>query len=248
MISVSIIVKDEEDNIERCLKSIYNWADEIIVVDSGSTDNTLKICKKYNCKIHKTHWLGFGKTKQLGVDLTENDWILSIDADEEISNQLKKEIKDIIASNQFNGAYIKRISYYLSRQIKYSGWQNDFPLRLFNKRFGNFDNATVHESVVLHKSKTLKICEPIYHYPYKTIHEHISKVNLYTTLSAEKLFIRSKKTSLFFAVLSGITKFIKMYLFKKGFLDGKEGLVLAILSSYSSFLKYVKLWSMWREK
>jgi len=248
MISVSIIVKDEEDNIERCLKSIYNWADEIIVVDSGSTDNTLKICKKYNCKIHKTHWLGFGKTKQLGVNLTENDWILSIDADEEISNQLKKEIKDIIVSNKFNGAYIKRISYYLGRQIKYSGWQNDYPLRLFNKRYGNFDDATVHESVVLNKSKTLKISEPIYHYPYKTLHEHISKINLYTTLSAETLFIRSKKTPLFFAVLSGITKFIKMYFFKKGFLDGKEGIVLAILSSYSSLLKYMKLWSMWRKK
>lgn len=247
MISVSIITKNEELNIQRCLESV-KWADEIIVVDSGSTDRTLDICRSYNCKIIKTEWLGFGQTKQIGVREASNDWVLSIDADEAVSSSLKEQILLSIQSSKFYAFNIKRISYYLKKRIKYSGWQTDYPLRLFNKQYGNFNDASVHESVIMNKSDTSTIQAPLYHYPYQSINSHIDKINLYTQLGAEKLFKQGKKRSLVYALLSGIVKFFKMYLLKKGFLDGKEGFVLAILSGFSSTLKYVKLWSLWRVK
>jgi glycosyltransferase involved in cell wall biosynthesis len=246
-ISASIITKNEESNIERCLESI-KWVDEIIVVDSGSTDTTLAICQTYNCKIIETEWLGFGLTKQIGVNAATNDWVLSIDADEEVTNKLKNKILELIQSTTFHAFDIKRVSYYLKKRIKYSGWQTDYPLRLFNKKYGNFNNASVHESVIMDSKNTSTIQELMYHYPYQSINGHISKINLYTQLGAEKLFDKGKKTTLIYAVLSGIIKFIKMYVVKKGFLDGKEGFILAVLSGFSSTLKYFKLWSLWRTK
>ena len=246
-ISVSIITKNEESNIKRCLNSV-KWVDEIIVVDSGSTDGTLEICKNYHCKIIETEWLGFGRTKQIGVNAATNDWVLSIDADEEVSDKLKDKILELVQSTQFHAFNIKRVSYYLKKRIQYSGWQTDYPLRLFNKKYGNFNDASVHESVVIDGENTSTIQALLYHYPYQSISSHISKINLYTQLGAQKLFDKGKGTTLIYAVLSGIVKFIKMYLIKKGFLDGKEGLILAILSGFSSTLKYFKLWSLWKAK
>ncbi len=246
-ISISIITKNEESNIERCLKSV-SWADEIIVVDSGSTDKTLEICQTYHCKIIETEWLGFGLTKQIGVNAASNDWVLSIDADEEVTSELKNNILELTQSTKFHAFNIKRVSYYLKKRIKYSGWQTDYPLRFFHKQYGNFNDASVHESVVMDNNNTSTIQALLYHYPYQSISSHISKINLYTQLGAEKLFDKGKKTTLIYAVLSGIVKFIKMYLIKKGFLDGKEGFILAVLSGFSSTLKYFKLWSLWRVK
>ena len=151
MLSVSIITKNEEDNIERCLDSV-KWANEIIIVDSGSTDHTLEICKSYNCKIIETEWLGFGLTKQIGVNAATNNWILSIDADEEVTSELKNKILELVQSTTFHAFNIKRVSYYLKKRIQYSGWQTDRPLRLFNKQYGNFNDASVHESVVINSN------------------------------------------------------------------------------------------------
>ncbi len=247
MITVSIITKNEESNIKRCLESV-KWADEIIVVDSGSTDKTLEICQIYHCKIIETEWLGFGLTKQIGVNAATNDWILSIDADEEVTEGLKVKILEIVKSTTYHAFNIKRVSYYLKKRIKCSGWQTDYPLRLFNKQYGNFNDESVHESVIMDSENISTIHELLYHYPYQSISSHIGKINLYTQLGADKLFDKGKKVTLIYALLSGIVKFIKMYLIKRGFLDGKEGFVLAVLSGFSSTLKYFKLWSLWRVK
>jgi glycosyltransferase involved in cell wall biosynthesis len=213
-ISVSIITKNEESNIERCLESI-KWADEVIVVDSGSTDKTLEICQTYRCKIIETEWLGFGSTKQIGVNAASNVWVLSIDADEEVTSELKNKILELTRLTQFHAFKIKRVSYYLKKRIKYSGWQTDYPLRLFNKQYGNFNDASVHESVVMDSNNISTIQALLYHYPYQSISSHIGKINLYTQLGAEKLFNKGKKASLIYAILSGVVKFTKMYLIKK---------------------------------
>jgi len=247
MISVSIIAKNEEHNIDRCLQSVQ-WADEIIVVDSGSTDQTLEICKTHNCIIIKTPWLGFGKTKQIGINAAQNDWVFSIDADEEVSKELQSNILSIVKRAEHQAFDIKRISYYLKKQINHSGWQTDYPLRLFNKQYGNFNDAIVHEAVIMQDRSLSRIEMPIYHHPFPDINTHIKKINHYAQLGAQILFKNGKNTSLSYAIFSGIVKFIKMYLIKRGFLDGKEGLVLAILSGFSSTLKYLKLWSLWRTK
>lgn len=247
MISVSIITKNEEKNIEACLQSVQ-WADEIIVVDSGSTDRTLEICESYHCQIIETPWLGFGKTKQIGVNAASHNWVLSLDADERVSDELREHIVSLVSSTSYQAFHIKRNSYYLGKQIKYSGWQTDCPLRLFDKRYGNFDDATVHESVSLTSGQKSQIESTISHYPFPDIDTHIKKINHYSRLGAQALFDQGKNTSLIYALFSGLIKFIKTYVIKLGFLDGARGFVLALLSGFNSTLKYLKLWSLRRAK
>ncbi len=239
-LSVTIITKDEEHNIERCLKSVQ-WANEIVVVDNGSTDSTPDICRKYNCKVVESSWLGFGLTKKLAVDYASHDWIFSIDSDEEVSELLKNRILSILKNPQYNGYRIKRISYYLGKQIRYCGWDRDYPLRLFNCKFGNFNDKIVHESIKL-SGEVGKIEEPMYHYTYPTIHYHVEKMNRYTKLGAEHLMDKKKSSSIIQALLRGLTKFIKMYFLQKGFLDGRIGFVLCYNSAFGVYLKYLKLW------
>jgi len=241
-ISACIITKNEEENIERCLLSL-DWVDEIIIVDSGSEDSTKEICKKYQCRFFETKWLGFGKTKKFAVSKSTNNWILSIDADEEISIELKYKIQAFLKSPVLSGVYIKRISYYLGNQIRFCGWQNDYPLRIFDKRKANFNENLVHESVVIEEGNTSKFKEPIFHHPYKNINEHLKKINFYTELSAQSLSQSGKRSNPIYAISSALVKFIKMYVIKLGFLDGLNGLTLSIISSYSSLIKYLKLWS-----
>lgn len=238
-ISAVIITNNEANNIERCLKSL-SWVDEIVVVDSYSKDNTVEICNRYNCKVIQTEWNGFGNTKKFAVDNASNDWIFSIDADEEVTDELKVRILDVLKEPKYNGFNIKRKSYYLGKEIKYCGWNNDFPLRLFNKNYGNFNSKEVHESVLLNGSK-LKIYEPLLHYTYPTISLHISKMNRYTDLSLKEID-NDKNYSILISILLGVNKFLKMYILQKGFLDGKAGLVLSLNSAFGIYLKYIKVW------
>lgn len=236
-ISATIITLNEEVNIERCLKSL-DWVNEIVIVDSGSTDHTIAICEKYNCKIIIAEWKGFGKTKKNAVDAASNDWIFSIDADEEVTNDLKNKILSILEDPKFEGYKIKRTSYYLGARIKYCGWDRDFPVRLFNRKNGNFNDKEVHESVIINGQKG-KVNESLLHYTYPTISSHISKMNRYTDLS---LLQQKKHYSIFSAIIFGINKFFNMYFLQKGFLDGKVGFLLCLNSSYGVFLKYIKTW------
>ena len=142
-VTAAIITKNEENNIERCLKSL-DWVDEILVLDSGSTDKTLEICAKYKTKIVETEWLGFGRTKKAAVETASNNWVLSIDADEEVSKELQIRIKEILKQPIMNGYKIKRHSYFLGKRIKYCGWSSDYPVRLFDRTKGNFNNREVH--------------------------------------------------------------------------------------------------------
>lgn len=245
-ISVVIIAKNETANIERCLKSVQ-WADEIVVVDSGSTDGTLEICRKYGCRVIHSEWLGFGKFKQLAVNSAGNDWIFSIDADEEVTPDLMTRIKEKVENpGGCNGFRVKRKSFYLGKLINYSGWQRDYQLRLFNRRFGNFNDKTVHESVQL-SGKIGKIEEYMLHYTYPTISSHLQKMDRYTTLGAEGVSAKGKRSSIFGAIIRALNKFIKMYLLQRGILDGKAGFLLSLNSAFGVYLKYVKLWELNRK-
>jgi len=241
MISACIITKNEELNIESCLKSL-DWVSEIIIVDSGSSDRTIELCETYGCNIVRSEWLGFGKTKQLAVNSASNDWIFSIDADEQVSPELKLNIIDILKEPQYKGYRIKRKSTYLGKGINYCGWQDDYPVRLFNKQYGNFDSNEIHEKVFLPDFSLGLINDPILHHPYKNLSQHIEKINLYSELGAKKLKNQRQKFSLIYCFAAGIVKFIKMYFVKKGFLDGRIGLILCSLSAYGVFVKYLKLW------
>jgi len=246
-VSACIITKNEEKNISRCLNSL-KWANEIIVVDSGSTDKTVEICKQYGCKVHLTEWLGYGSTKKLAVNFASNDWIFSIDADEEVSKELSTKIQKMMNSPKNDGYFVKRKSFYLKKMIHFSGWQNDYPLRLFNKKRGNFNNALVHESVEIPSNNLCFIEEVIFHYPYQSIDDHINKINLYSSIGAQSLFTNKKRINYLFPFLNCFYKFIKMYFLKLGILDGKEGLILAYYSAYGDYLKYSKLWKLQQKK
>ena len=240
-LSVTIITKNEEENIERCLRSI-KWADEIIVVDSGSTDNTIAICNNYKCKVYSINWLGFGKTKQYAVDRTSNEWVFSIDADEEVTPELKSSILEVLQKNpQTAGFRTSRRSFYVDKWIKYSGWKKDAPLRLFRKSKGGFNKKEVHESIEVN-GKISSLKGKMLHYTYPTIASHIEKMNRYAELNISKQYKPGKRYSVLGAIIRGKWKFTKMYFFQGGFLDGRTGFILAVNSAFGVYLKYIKLW------
>ncbi len=241
-ISAVIITKNEEQNIERCLKSLQ-WADEIVVVDSGSTDRTIEICEQYNCKIVETEWLGYGKTKQLAVNSATYNWILSIDSDEQVASDSVSVIKKTLRNPSHNAYKVQIKSFYLGKLIKHSGWANEFKLRIFNKTAGNYNNSEVHETVLIDGEKP-KLNVVFYHYTYPTLEKHIEKLNRYSTLQAEELYKNGKRYSIFLIPIFALNKFFSGYFLKLGFLDGKEGFLLAAVSSFGVFVKYAKLWKL----
>ncbi|MCA9733637.1 MAG: glycosyltransferase family 2 protein [Deferribacteres bacterium] len=242
-ISCVLITKNEAKNIARCLESV-KWMDEIVVVDSESTDRTLEICKEFDCKIDRHEWMGFGKTKAYAVSLAENDWIFSIDGDEAMTPELRKTIENLLQSDERKaGYYIKRRTYYLDRLIRFSGWNRDYPLRFFNRTFGTFNEKEVHESVRINEQKE-HIEEFLLHYSYPNISSHLQKIDRYSTLGAQQLYDKGKSVSFFSAILRGKMRFIKMYFLQCGILDGPEGFILALISAFGVTMKYLKLWKM----
>ncbi len=199
-VSAVIITKNNENIITNCLNSLH-WADEIVIVDSGSTDKTLAICETFNCKIIKSPWLGFGKTKQLAVKNASHNWIFSIDSDEVCSEEFNKDIRKTLSSPQHDGYHIKRRTFYLNKPIRFCGWQNDYPLRLFRKDKGDFNDRSIHEYVELKGSKG-KIMALLYHHSFPTISSHLQKMNHYTDLGALEAYGKGKKSSPLSAVFN----------------------------------------------
>ncbi|MGQ1945598.1 glycosyltransferase family 2 protein [Geofilum sp. OHC36d9] len=242
-LSVVIITKNNESIIEKCLQSVA-WADEIVVIDSGSTDNTIGICNKYKCKVIKSDWLGFGRTKQLAVEHASHNWIFSIDSDEVCTKKLKEEIIQIINNeNVVSGYRIKRQTYYLDKPIRYCGWQNDYPLRLFRRDKGTFNSNEIHEFVEL-EGEIKTIPSLLLHYSFPTISSHFEKMNKYSSLSAKVSFEKNKQSSLLSALLKGSFKFFKMYILQLGFMDGMTGLILSKNSAFGVYMKYIKIYEL----
>ncbi|MDP3024607.1 MAG: glycosyltransferase family 2 protein [candidate division Zixibacteria bacterium] len=242
-ISAIVITYNEEKNIQRCLESL-SWADEIVVVDSFSQDRTKDIASSFTDKIFDLGWQGFGKQKEIARTKASYDWVLSVDADEVVSEKLKEEIKSVINKNDsLDGYYIPRLSNFLGRWIKHSGWYPDYVLRLFRKDKARFDDSPVHEKLIL-DGKAGFLRNEIRHYTDPDISHYLSKMDKYTTLSAQKLLAEGKSATLFDLLLRPVAIFFKMYLFKSGFLDGWQGFLLACFSSFHVFVKYAKLWHL----
>jgi lipopolysaccharide heptosyltransferase II len=236
-ISAVVITFNEEKNIDRCLKSL-DFLDEIIVVDSQSSDNTLKIALKYTKKIFTKKFTGFSETKQFGVDKASGEWILVIDADEEVSVNLKKKLLQIAnEDNSSDGYYVKRETFFLGRKIRHCGWGNDYQLRFFKKQKGKYDGKIVHESIKVN-GQTDRIKAPLFHYSYPDSKTYFEKMNRYTSLQA----VQNKKKFLYFKLFfNPFFKFFKMYFLKFGFLDGMQGFILSLYSGFSEFIKFAKM-------
>jgi glycosyltransferase involved in cell wall biosynthesis len=238
-LSVVIITKNEQNNIQRCMDSVA-WADEIIVYDSGSTDATVEIAKKLGGKVTVGEWMGFGPTKKHATLLANNDWILSLDADEEVSHELKKEIQGKMSGLRPEVGYrLPRLSNYLGRWIYYGGWYPDYQLRLFNREHSQWSDDYIHEKV---KSKyTEKLSNNLNHYVFKNISHQVETNNRYSTLQAIEMKNKGKTFSWFHFFTKPTVKFLECYLLKLGFLDGWVGYLIARNAAYSVFLKWAKL-------
>lgn len=248
-LSAAIMTFNEEKNLDRTLKALEDICDEIVIVDSESTDRTEEICKKYGAKFIKQKWLGYGRQRNVAIENCSGRWILAVDADEELSPELRDRIKNIIESDDTSKKVfeINRLSVCFGKKIKYGGWGTSYAVRLFLKGAGKFNDNTVHESFVTDEM-IYKIKEDIYHHSYLTLEDYFSKFNRYTTEGALEYYKKGKKASVFQIVFNPLYKFIRMYIFRLGFLDGVEGFLLASTSSLYSMVKYFKLREIYRNK
>lgn len=243
-LSAVIITKNEEANIERCLRSL-NWIEDVVVYDSGSVDQTLVIAKKMGAKVFEGEWKGYGPTKIIATGLAKNDWILSVDADEEVSPQLCEEIQNRITSKNLKpevGYQIPRLSFYLKKWIHHGGWFPDYQLRLFHRQHSMWNANTIHEKVESRHQE--KLANNLNHYVFKNISHQIFTNDRYSTLQAQKMFEQTKKFSWFHMLTKPTVKFLECYILKLGFLDGWPGYVIARNAAHSVFLKWNKLYEL----
>ncbi len=246
-ISVVIITYNEEKNIERCLKSVESVADEIVVVDSFSTDKTKSICQKYNVVFVENEFLGFSEQKNYANSLTKNQYIVSIDADEEISEELQKSILEIKENFTFDSYNISRLTNYCGKWIKYGSWNPDNKIRIWDKEKGKW-KGKIHETVFLNENSTVgKLKGKLNHYTYNSIEEHLKQLDKFTTITAEDFFERGKRASFIKLYMSPIANFIKGFFIKKAFLDGFYGIVITTLNSFAAFIRYAKLRKLIRD-
>jgi glycosyltransferase involved in cell wall biosynthesis len=241
-LSVVIITLNEERNIERCIRSVEGLTDDIVVVDSGSTDLTESICKSLGVNFHTHKWLGYAETKNYANSLAQNRLILSLDADEALSDELKESIKKVLANQKSQAYSMNRLTNYCGKWIKHGGWYPDRKIRLFNYDEGLWGGTLIHEAIKLKNGSPVEQLKgDILHYSYHTISDHVAQANRFTDLTALKAFEENKKGSLIKIIFSPIVKFKKDYIFRAGFLDGYFGFVISVISAFATFMKYVKL-------
>jgi glycosyltransferase involved in cell wall biosynthesis len=244
-ISVIVITKDEEKNISDCLKSV-EWADEIIVVDAESTDRTIELAKKYTDKIFIRKWEGYVPQKKYALSLASNEWVLSVDADERITTELKNEILNI-SSGTFDGYKIRRKNFLLNKEITSCGWGNDYQLRLFKKEKTNLTERLVHEGFTV-DGKIGMLKNPMLHYTFSSFTDYFNKINYYTSLKAEELFKQKRKINGWTIFSHTVSAFFLFFINKRGFRDGVRGLIISLLHSVSTMLNYIKLWELQNKK
>jgi glycosyltransferase involved in cell wall biosynthesis len=247
-LSIVIITLNEERNIGRCLQSIRFSRklfprQEVIVVDAQSSDPTASIARKLGAKVYLRPWKGYSDQKNWALAKCKGDWFLSLDADEELTPQLIKEIEAKILETPegIDGYFIKRRAFFLGKWIRHCGWWPDAQLRLIKRGTGKFTDELVHEGLEV-KGKTLQFDEPMNHYTYDSIRQYIEKMNRYSDLALFDLKPKKKKFWQFYVLIAPFLTFIRMYISRKGFLDGWHGLVVCGLSTFHDFCKYAKLW------
>jgi glycosyltransferase involved in cell wall biosynthesis len=237
-LSVIIITKNEALNIRECLESV-KWADEIIVVDSGSTDNTVAICHEYTAHIYSHDWPGFGVQKNRALSYATGEWVLSLDADERVTPELHAEIVAAINNGSLDGYEIPRLSSFCGRYMHHSGWYPDYVNRLFRRGQGRFTDDLVHERVII--SGILgRLKHNLLHESFRDLAQLLGKMNHYSSAGAEMMTQKRRDASLSQAIFHGLWAFIRSYFLRAGFLDGREGFMLAVSTAEGTYYRYVK--------
>jgi glycosyltransferase involved in cell wall biosynthesis len=247
-LSVILITRNEEANLDDCLASLEGIAQQIVVVDTNSVDRTLEIAQKYGATIAQpSDWPGFGPQKNRALDLATGDWVLSLDADERLTPALRSEIVTAVHhSAQINCFAIPRLSWYCGRFIRHSGWSPDYVDRLFKRGTARFSDDLVHERLIPNGA-VAKLENPMLHYSFMNYSQVLQKLDRYSTASAEQAFAQGKTSSPLKAVLHGVWAFIRTYIIRAGFLDGGQGFTLAISNGQGTYYRYIKLWHLHQE-
>jgi glycosyltransferase involved in cell wall biosynthesis len=245
-ISVVVITYNEERRLEAALKSVANIASEIVVVDRYS-DDTVKVAKKYTDLVFQRKWTNFADQKNFGNGKTSFPWILSLDADERISPELKEEILQLKEGEpDCSGFSMPRQTFYLGRWICHGGWYPDRKIRLFRKSSARWEGEYVHESLVI-DGKVNPLTGSIHHFTYRNIGDHLQRINAFSDLGAQKLYARQKKCRWYHLAVVPFLNFLKSYFWRAGFMDGFAGFVVATLHGYSVFIRYAKLKEIWKK-
>lgn len=244
-LALVVITQNAQEHIERCIRSVP-FASEVVVVDSGSQDETVAIAERLGARVIHQQWMGFGRQKRIAVSHSRYDWILSLDADEALSPELAAYLERWLSETveDIRAAYrLPRLSYYLGRWIRHGGWYPDWQVRLFDRRHAQWSADSVHEHVEADKIGTMDSGD-ILHWVFKDLTHQVATNNRYSSLGAQVLFERGRTKSLFHLVTKPWVKFFETYIWKRGFLDGVPGFIIAVGAAYSVFLKWSKLWEM----
>ena len=244
MVSAIVVCFNEERNIGACLDSL-RWCDEIVVVDSFSTDRTVEICRQYTERVVQRQWTGYRDQKAFAHSLATKDWVLLVDSDERVSPELRDEIKASLLS--YDGTYagfsVPRLVFYLGRWWWRGGWYPDYDVRLFRRDRATWGGTDPHEKILVN-GKVRRLRNPLYHFSYQDIEDHVQRINRFTSISSRELFQEQKRWRLRDALLRPPFRFFRSYILDRGFLEGFAGFYVALTTAVYVFLKYAKLWEL----
>jgi glycosyltransferase involved in cell wall biosynthesis len=246
-LSVTIITLNEERNIARCLESLKDVADEIVVVDSFSSDRTKEICLFHGVKFIENKWPGYAKQKNFAHQNVSNDLVLSLDADESLSPELYASIKEMKKDPADNLYMFRRLTNYCGKWIRHCGWYPDKKLRIYNRNECHWE-GNVHEELIYPEGKKIVLLDgDCRHYSFYSISEHRKQSDNFTTLAAQKAFEKGERSNLFLILFAPVFKFVQSYFIKLGILDGYYGFIVCRISAHATFMKYVKLRRLWKK-
>jgi glycosyltransferase involved in cell wall biosynthesis len=244
-LAVTTITRNEAANLARCLESVA-WAQEIVVLDAESTDRTTEIARRFTSKVFVRRWPGFAAQKNFALTHVTQPWVLSLDADEEVSPELRADIEGVLAADgPLDGYFVPRKNFFLGRWIRHGRWFPDYQLRLFRRGRGAFRPVSVHEGLAV-EGRVGYLKAPLLHQSYRGIDDFVERANRYSSLAAQDLVQHERRISAVHLLARPLARFCSMYLVHRGFLDGRHGLLLASLYSYYVFLRYAKAWELGR--
>jgi glycosyltransferase involved in cell wall biosynthesis len=245
-ISVIVVAKNEAHDIPDCIASVRGWCREVIVFDSGSTDGTPDLCRSLGARVFETDWPGDGPQKNRALAQAQGEWVLCLDADERIGPELRDELLRTLPGTAHAAFSSPRLSSFCGRDMRHGDWWPDRIVRVFRRGKARFTDVRTHTHPVV-EGTTGALSHPILHRAIPELGESLDKMNLYSTEGAKTLFERGKRASFGRALLSGAWAFVRMYVMKLGFLDGRHGFMLAVLSAEGTYYRYLKLWLMREE-
>jgi glycosyltransferase involved in cell wall biosynthesis len=243
-VSAIVVCFNEEHNIRGCLESL-RWCDEIVVVDSFSTDRTLEICRQYTNRVIQHAWAGYRDQKAFAHSQATKEWVILVDSDERVSPDLQSEIREALRRDKgaYAGYAIPRLVFYLKRWWRRGGWYPDYDVRLFLRRRATWGGKDPHEKILV-DGRVKKLEHPLYHYTYRNITDHIERINRFTSISSKELSKEGQRMRLFDALFRPAFRFFRSYILKRGFMEGFAGFYVAVTAAIYVFLRYAKLWEL----